>query len=148
MRSLNYKLVTNNNQLKMAITELKNLTIIRKNGIIPDLPFLAIKEKILGKKYVLTVIFCTPQESQERNKTYRDKDYPTNILSFPLSQEEGEIYISLATVRRDAKKFEMSYQKFLHLLMVHGALHLKGLDHGSTMEELEDTYLQQFFCGE
>lgn len=131
----------------MAIIELKNLTIIRKKGIIPEIPFLDIKEKILGKKYEVTVIFCTPKESQERNKTYRDKDYPTNILSFPLDENQGEIYISLVTVRRDAKKFEMSYNKFLHLLVIHGMLHLKGMDHGSTMEELEDTYLQKFFCG-
>lgn len=131
----------------MAIIEKNNLTIIRKTGIIPELHFLSIKEKILGKKYNLTIVFCTPAESQERNRMYRNKDYPTNILSFPLSKEEGEIYISLVTVRRDAKKFEMSYTKFLHLLIIHGILHLKGFDHGSTMEKLEDAYLQQFFCG-
>lgn len=129
----------------MAIIELKNLTVIRKNGSLPDVPFLSIKEKILGKKYELTIIFCTPKESEERNTAYRDKNYPTNILSFPLSKDEGEIYISLATVRRDAKKFDMSYHKFLHLLVIHGILHLKGFDHGSTMEKLEDTYLHTFF---
>ncbi len=131
----------------MALQELHNLTIIRKNGFLPEIPYLAIKEKLLGKKYSLTVIFCTPKESQERNKVYRDKDYPTNILSFPLDENEGEIYISLSTARRDAKKFEMSYEKFLHLLFIHGCLHLKGLDHGSTMETLEEKYLKQFFRG-
>jgi probable rRNA maturation factor len=90
-------------------------------------------------------VFCTPRESQEKNKTYRGKDYPTNILSFPLSETEGEIYISLSTARRDAKKFEMSYKKFLHLLFIHGVLHLKGHDHGSTMEELEEKYLRTFY---
>ena len=129
----------------MAILETKNLTVIRKQGPLPDVPFLLIKEKLIGKKYDLTVIFCTPEESRLRNKTYRDKDYPTNILSFPLSDTEGEIYISLSTARRDAKKFEMSYRKFLHLLFIHGVLHLKGHDHGSTMEELEDTNLHAFF---
>lgn len=129
----------------MTIVEEHNLTIIRKRGPIPNLPFLSIKEKILGKKYDLTIIFCTPKESEERNATYRDKDYPTNILSFPLSKDEGEIYISLSTVRRDAKKFDMSYHKFLHLLTIHGILHLKGFDHGSTMEKLEDTYLHTFY---
>jgi probable rRNA maturation factor len=129
----------------MAILENKNLTVVRKNGTLPSLPFLSIKEKLLGKKYDLTVIFCTPKESQEKNKTYRGKDYPTNILSFPLSETEGEIYISLSTARRDAKNFDMSYEKFLHLLFVHGCLHLKGHDHGSTMEELEDKYLKVFF---
>ncbi len=132
----------------MAIIEEKNLTIIRKKGDIPSVPFLTIKEKILGKNYNLTVIFCTPQESQERNNGYRDKDYPTNILSFPLSADEGEIYLSLATVRRDAKNFAMSYLQFLHLLVIHGMLHLKGFDHGSTMEGLEDKYLKIYYKGE
>jgi rRNA maturation RNase YbeY len=131
----------------MAIIEQKNLTLIRKNGEIPELPYLSMKEKILGKKFELTVIFCSPKESQERNKAYRGKDYPTNILSFPLSLNEGEIYISLSVARNDAKNFEMSYGQFLHLLMVHGMLHLKGHDHGSTMEELEDKLLHTFYRG-
>lgn len=129
----------------MSLLEHNNLTVIRKNGELPSLPFLDIKETILGKKYTLTLIFCTPKESQERNKVYRDKDYPTNILSFPLTENEGEIYISLITARRDAKKFEMSYIEFLHLLVIHGCLHLKGHDHSSTMEALEEKYSKQFF---
>lgn len=131
----------------MAILETNHLTVIRKNGTLPNVPFLAIKEKLLGKTYELTVVFCSPKESQEKNKAYRDKDYPTNILSFPLEDKEGEIYISLSTARRDAKKFDMSYEKFLHLLFIHGCLHLKGHDHGSTMETLEETHLKNFFRG-
>lgn len=129
------------------IQEHKNLTIIRKNGALPSIPYLGIKEKIIGKSYNLTIIFCTPEESRLKNKTYRDKDYPTNILSFPLSDDEGEIYISLITARKDASKFEMSYNKFLHLLIIHGVLHLKGHLHGSTMEELEAKYLEAFSRG-
>ncbi|MCF7843274.1 rRNA maturation RNase YbeY [Candidatus Gracilibacteria bacterium] len=131
----------------MPLVEYKNLTIVRRKGDIPNLPFLQIKEKILGKSYDLTIVFCTPKESQERNSEYRDKNYPTNILSFPLSKNEGEIYIPLSIVRKDAKNFDMSYQKFLHLLVIHGVLHLKGLAHGSTMEKLEDKYLDLFYCG-
>lgn len=131
----------------MSIIEEKNLTVIRKRTPAPSLPFLSIKEKILGKSYNLTVVFCSPKESQERNRTYREKDYPTNILSFPLEKNEGEIYICLSTARRDAKKFEMKYEEFLHLLFIHGCLHLKGLDHGSTMDGLELKYLKQFFRG-
>ena len=128
----------------MSLFEHKNLTIIRKNGKLPDLPYLSIKNKILGKNYNLSIIFCSPNESRMRNKTYRDKNYPTNILSFPLSETEGEIYISLATARRDAKNFDMTYNKFIHLLVIHGVLHLKGHAHGSTMEVLEDKYLKRF----
>ena len=129
----------------MAILETKNLTVIRKNGTLPNVPFLEIKDKLLGKTYDLTVTFCTPKESQERNKTYRDKDYPTNILSFPLDEHTGEIYICLSIARRDAKKFDMTYNQFLHLLVIHGCLHLKGHDHGSTMDSLEEKHLKQFF---
>lgn len=127
------------------VLEEKHLTVIRKNGTLPSLPFLSIKETILGKAYDLTVVFCTPQESQDRNRTYRGKDYPTNILSFPLSDTEGEIYVSLSTARKDAKKFDMAYEEFLHLLFIHGCLHLKGHDHGSTMETLENSHLKKFF---
>lgn len=131
----------------MAFIELQNLTVLRKKGDLPEIPFEVIKNNILGKAYQLTIIFCSPQESQERNKAYRDKDYPTNILSFPLDEHEGEIYISLSIARKDAKKFEMSPLQFLHLLFIHGCLHLKGHDHGSTMEELEAKYLKKFFRG-
>lgn len=129
----------------MAILEKNNLTVLRKHGTLPSVPFLSIKETVLGKSYNLTVVFCTPAESRERNKTYRGKDYPTNILSFPLNKNEGEIYISLSTARKDAAKFDMSYVQFLHLLYIHGCLHLKGHAHGSTMESLEEKYLERFF---
>ena len=131
----------------MALHESPHLTVVRKSGALPAIPYQSIKESLLGKKYTLTIVFCTPKESQEKNKTYRDKDYPTNILSFPLDEQEGEIYISLSIARRDAKKFDMTYLQFLHLLVIHGCLHLKGHDHGSTMEKLEEKYLQQFFRG-
>jgi rRNA maturation RNase YbeY len=131
----------------MALFEKNNLTIIRKNGELPDIPYVKMRDTLLGKNYTLTIIFCTPKESQERNNVYREKNYPTNILSFPLEKNEGEIYISLSTARKDAKNFDMSYTKFLHLLMVHGMLHLKGHDHGSTMEELEGAYLDTFYRG-
>jgi rRNA maturation RNase YbeY len=131
----------------MAFRELSNLTIVRKNGPIPVVPFLRMKEAILGKNYILTIVFGTKEEIRARNKEYRNKDYTTNILSFPLSETEGEIYMSLSKVRHDAKEFGMSYQKFLHFLTIHGLLHLKGYDHSSTMEKLEEEYLHQFFRG-
>lgn len=131
----------------MSIQEYKNLTVIRKGADAPVLPYQKIKETLLGKTFELTVIFCTPTESQERNNTYRQKDYPTNILSFPLSESEGEIYICLSIARKDAKKFDMSYEKFLHLLFIHGCLHLKGHDHGDEMDGLEDKHLNKFYRG-
>lgn len=132
---------------RMSIIEKKNLTVVRKRGNIPKIPFSKMQEKILGENYRLTIVFCTPKESKERNRVYRNKNYATNILSFPLSKREGEMYISLSVAKKDAKNFSMSYKKFLNLLVIHGMLHLKGMAHGSTMEKLEAKYLNTFFRG-
>ena len=125
--------------------ECKNLFIERKGGSIPELPFLAIKEKILSKNYNLNVIFCSPLLSQKLNREYRAKDYPTNILSFPLDETQGEIYIQLQKARLDAKSHDMGYNKFIHLLFIHGCLHLLGHDHGDHMEDIEEKYLSKFY---
>lgn len=122
-----------------------NLEIVSETGTIPNVPVLNIKEKILGKKFNLNLIYCSPKKSRELNKTYRDKDYPTNILTFPLSESEGEIYICRSVARAGYKEFDMSYAKFLTLLVVHGMLHLKGVDHGETMEKLEHDYTEKFY---
>ena len=127
------------------VKEYKNIFIERKGGSIPELPFLNIKNIILSHKYSLNVIFCPPLLSKKLNWQYRNKDYPTNILSFPLSDTEGEIYIQLGTARKDAKKHNMSYNKFIHLLFIHGCLHLIHHDHGEEMEKLEDLYIEKFY---
>ncbi len=127
------------------IIENKNLYIERKGVRIPELPFVNIKETILGERYNLNVIFCTRSLSQKLNKDYRDKDYPTNILSFPLDDKNGEIYIQLSVARSDAKNHDMSYNKFIHLLYIHGCLHLLGYDHSDDMELLEAKYLNKYY---
>lgn len=131
----------------MDFREEENLTLIRKNGMLPRIPFSDIKNALLGKKYNLSVNFVTPPEAKKLNEDYRQKDYVPNVLSFPLSETEGEIYICLSIVRSGAKEFELSYAEFLHLIFIHGCLHLKGHDHSSTMEELEEKYLKKFYRG-
>ena len=131
----------------MALWEEKNLSVIRKNGMLPSIPFSEIKNALLGKSYNLSVNFIPPAEAKKLNQDYRQKDYTPNILSFPLSESEGEIYICLSIVRKGAKEFELTYEKFLHLIFIHGCLHLNGHDHSSTMEEVEAKYLEKFYRG-
>jgi probable rRNA maturation factor len=116
----------------------------KTNGKLPSLPFVRIKNAVLTESYELSVAFVTPKESHRLNKTYRKKDKPTNILSFPLDKNSGEIVLDLKTSRADAPNFEMSESKFLLFLVIHGMLHLKGLDHGSTMEREERKFLKKF----
>ena len=111
---------------------------------LPRLPFVSIKEKILGTKYDLSVTFLSASAQRKINKIYRGKDKTTNILSFTLSQNSGEITFDPMQVRRDAPNFDMSYPKFLKFLFIHGCLHLKGFEHSSTMEKEEKKYLKMF----
>ncbi len=118
-------------------------TIIRATkGKLPRLPFVYIKDAILGKEYELSITFLSPRAQRTLNKTYRDKDSTTNILSFPLSDTSGEITFDLKKVQEDAPLFDMDYPLFLKFLFIHGLLHLKGYEHGSTMEKAEKKWLK------
>jgi probable rRNA maturation factor len=103
-------------------------------GRLPSLPFTEIKDRILGKNYELSLVFCANKLSRRINRTYRDKDYATNVLSFALSENSGEIFINL----RRLKGFSVGN------LYIHGLFHLKGLDHGDTMERAEEKVRKEF----
>ena len=108
------------------------------------LPFVSIKDKILGPKYDLSISFVGSATQRKLNRTYRGKDRTTNILSFTLSKTSGEITFDLAQVKRDAPLFDMTYSQFLKYLFIHGILHLKGFEHSSTMERQEKKFLKIF----
>jgi len=111
---------------------------------LPRVAFDAIKEKALGKDYKLSVIIVSPERMKKLNTIYRDIEEPTDILSFPFSETEGEIYLCLPEVRKEAKKFDRSYENFMSFLFIHGCVHLKGHDHGATMERIEAQIRKEF----
>ena len=113
-------------------------------GKLPSLPFVYIKEAILGKKYELGVNFVSQAKQKEINNKYRGINKTTNILSFPLDKQSGDITFDLKKVKADAPLFSMSYTKFLKYLFIHGCLHLKGFDHSSIMERQEQKFLKMF----
>lgn len=111
---------------------------------IPPLAFLRIKEAILGKKYELSVAIVGTSKIRQLNKRWRDKDKPTDVLSFPLSETEGEIYINPTVAKKEAKKFDRSYDNFILFLFIHGLVHLKGYEHGVIMESVEKKFRKRF----
>lgn len=111
---------------------------------LPRLAFADMKNAILGKKYELSLIIVSKKEIQKLNKEYRDIDKPTDILSFPLSDDFGEIYINPDMTKLESKKFDRNYENFFGFLFIHGLVHLKGFDHGSTMESIEARFRKQF----
>lgn len=102
-----------------------------------------IKTDILGKKYSLSVAFVSPEKSHEINKKYRKKDKPTNVLSFALRENEGELVLCKSVIEKEAKELDKKYDEWLIFLIIHGMLHLKGYDHSPEMEALEIKYLSR-----
>ncbi len=117
---------------------------IRGNLPKGKLPLLAIKNAILGKNYELSLVFIGTKRSRTLNRTFRKKDKPTNILSFSLDKNSGEIFITPALLPRGAREFDESERQFLGRLLIHGCLHLKGMVHGSRMERLESKFRKKF----
>ncbi|MCB1531359.1 MAG: rRNA maturation RNase YbeY [Alphaproteobacteria bacterium] len=87
---------------------------------------------------------------QELNKNYRDKDKPTNVLSFPQDDDFslGDIVLALETIQREAGEQNKHFEDHLSHLVIHGTLHLLGYDHeddaqAEEMEALEIELLQR-----
>jgi len=76
-------------------------------------------------------------EIQKLNKTYRGKDYPTDVLSFPMNETNpenslmilGDIAVSIEKAKEQSIEFNQSLERELMFLSVHATLHLLGYDH-------------------
>ena len=83
------------------------------------------------------------------NRDHLDHDYPTDVLSFPLSEGEpveGEVYVDLDMAAERAPEFSTDFSREAARYVIHGLLHLAGYDDGSdagrqTMRSLENRYL-------
>lgn len=88
----------------------------------------------------LSLLFCDDAFIQELNKNYRQIDSATDVLSFENGDEyedeegtwfcAGDIIISVETLPKNAAYFEVDENSELKRLLVHGLLHLNGMDHG------------------
>jgi rRNA maturation RNase YbeY len=84
-----------------------------------------------GKKvHSINYIFCTDGYLLSLNKTHLNHDTYTDIITFELSPKNealiADIYISVERVKENAQSFTTSFQKELHRVIFHGALHLCG----------------------
>lgn len=90
---------------------------------------------------ILNVVFVNDKYIRALNKAYRDKDEPTDVLSFSYGPDDliGEVYISVETAKRQAEEFKNPLSDELIRLIVHGILHVHGYDH-----EEEGDYKKMF----
>ncbi|NLY10606.1 MAG: rRNA maturation RNase YbeY [Firmicutes bacterium] len=85
----------------------------------------------------VSITFVDNEYIQDLNKQYRDKDYPTDVLSFPQMDDDfpgiepvlGDIVISLEKALEQSGEYGHSMEREVGYLVAHGMLHLLGYDH-------------------
>ncbi len=116
-----------------------------------------------GKDAEVSVSFVSNNEIRNLNKIYRNKDSVTDVLSFPLTSEDGkqevnpetnavqlgDVVISLETAVKQAQNYGHSLEREVGFLTVHSMLHLLGYDHETSqldqrlMREKEESVLEK-----
>lgn len=85
-----------------------------------------------GKKTgAISYIFCSDEKILEVNRQYLQHDYYTDIITFDYTEGNkisGDLFISLDTVRTNAETFHTAYTEELHRAIIHGILHLCGIN--------------------
>lgn len=79
----------------------------------------------------LTYIFCDDEKILEVNRQFLQHDYYTDIITFDYSNKRrisGDLFISLDTVKSNAELFSKSYDEEFMRVIIHGVLHLCGID--------------------
>lgn len=79
----------------------------------------------------ISYIFCDDEKILEVNRQFLQHDYYTDIITFSYSTEHfisGDLFISLDTVRSNAELVGATYEEELHRVIIHGILHLCGLN--------------------
>jgi len=106
--------------------------------------FTDIKNKVLGKNFELSLAFIGTKRMRKLNRDHRKKDYATDILSFNVDKNLGEIVINPDKARQKAPLFERTYDNYLKFIFIHGLFHLKGYEHSSRMESEEEKIRKAF----
>ena len=114
------------------------------------------------KNHQLNLSFVSSEEMQLLNKTYRNKDKPTNVLSFelpenfPVGDEKtliGEIALCEEIIHEESKKYKKIFENRLKHMIIHGLLHLIGFDHikkeeENKMESIEKKIMKSLSAGD
>src|SRR5579864_9115979 len=88
-------------------------------------------EREVAKGRAFDCLITGDAELRRLNREFRGKDYPTDVLSFPatLPGSLGDLAISIARARAQARDFGHRTEDEIRILMLHGLLHLLGYDH-------------------
>ena len=136
------------NRVNISVEELSPPSYLKrtKNYI------LKVLEILQKDKWDLSVLFCGNNYIRSLNAQYRNKDEPTDVLSFSMGETKrgrflpGDIVISLESLEENAASYRIQPDEELRRLLIHGILHLDGMDHetneeGEPMLQLQEKIL-------
>ena len=129
------------NSLSIALPNIDQTTVTEWIGRVAES-----HQRVVGD---INYVFCNDEEILDVNRRYLQHDYYTDIITFGYGRGNvlsGDLYISLDTVRSNAELLGKPYDEELHRVLVHGVLHLVGInDKGpgerELMEAAEDAAL-------
>ena len=103
--------------------------------------FLRRARSAVGLSGSVDVLLTTDRAMRRLNRSFRGKDKPTDVLSFPAPPEvagrcAGDLAISLETAARQAARFGHTLNLEVRVLLLHGLLHLRGMDHEADRGEM------------
>ena len=102
-------------------------------------------KKKMNKETLFSLVFVENKIIKQMNKEFREKNYPTDVLSFCEEDENylGDIIISVDKVVEQSKLYKHSEKRELYFLFTHGYLHLNGYDHLNEIDEKKMFDLQK-----
>ena len=98
----------------------------------------SVVEKHQKKTGEIAYLFCDDEKILETNREYLQHDFYTDIITFDYSENDtisGDILISLDTVESNSQTYETNFPEELHRVIIHGILHLCGLNDHTPEEE-------------
>lgn len=114
--------------------------------------------KHIGKTNADVSIHCVgDKKMRQLNRIHRGVDRPTDVLSFPMDRgtiveqdmfDLGDIFLSVPYIRRQAKRYKISFKEEFLRMLIHGILHSVGYDHGRASDAKEMFALQESLLGD
>ena len=132
---------TNETEQKVDDKFLKKVLVTFYNTLKP-----LIDKKLLGRNGDIDLILISDENMREMNGEYRGKQTTTDVISFAYLEVTefekskgdvivGDVFISVDTAKKQAKKKKQTLKKELAILFVHGLLHCFGFDHKTDKQE-------------
>ncbi len=130
------QIINKQRKVKVNQAELENFLLLLTEKI----------KELQGRDFC--VVLVSDQKIKQLNRTFRHKNSPTDVLSFPFNDESlesnflGDVIISTETASRQASDNNLTIEKEIKQLILHGVLHLCGYDHETDNGEMNHLELK------